>query len=254
MQIPSEIIYKVDYMARKHYDRHRGRVNWEAVSQEMRLPVLGCLECFDPQRTRIFPRRCPESEEWPAEDLLALKTFTETHFQHMSVYDWELSGKYMNIDHSDCIAKMWALSKFQMTPVLFDEVTEYRQAGLLWPTICRKTMCGCTADILRVVYASTNRSKVGKNKRPKAQFSISKHQHWTREEDEQLIDLLSQYDMGSDVDWNFISKTIGHSKNACRYRRILLRPRLARKRFGDTEDNFSDGTPTSASSPTMADR
>ncbi|KAJ2744564.1 hypothetical protein H4S06_005431, partial [Coemansia sp. BCRC 34490] len=55
-----------------------------------------------------------------------------------------------------------------------------------------------------------------------AQFRISKHQSWTADEDRQLLGLLSRFDDGHDIDWNFISKSIGHSKNACRYRRILL--------------------------------
>ncbi|KAJ1723753.1 hypothetical protein LPJ53_001921 [Coemansia erecta] len=249
MQIPLELVYRVGYAARKHYSTRTCRVNWEKVSKELRIPVLGCLECFDARQAGIPPRRLSESHEWPIEDIVALKQFTEANFQHMSVYDWELSGKYINIDHSDCIAKMWAVSKFQMSPMLFDEITDYRQAGLLWPTICHKTMCGCPPDILRVAYMSTNRSKVSKVKRPKAQFSISKHQHWTKEEDNKLVELLLQYDNKSDVDWNFISKTIGHSKNACRYRRILLRPRLKERQSADAEDNLSD-TLTSASSRT----
>ncbi|KAJ2374716.1 hypothetical protein IW150_002942 [Coemansia sp. RSA 2607] len=193
MHIPLELVYRVGYAARKHYNTRTCRVNWEMVSKELRIPIIGCLECFDARQAGIPLRRLPESHEWPVEDIVALKQFTETNFQHMSVYDWELSGKYINIDHSDCIAKMWA--------------------------------------------------------RPKAQFSISKHQHWTKDEDNKLVELLLQYDNKSDVDWNFISKTIGHSKNACRYRRILLRPRLNERQSADAEENLSD-TLTSASSRT----
>ncbi|KAJ1737823.1 hypothetical protein LPJ72_000121 [Coemansia sp. Benny D160-2] len=220
---------RVTHVARKHFDTQSGRTNWEAVSSELQVPLIHCVQSIDSRYEPFVPRHVPETAEWTVEDIGALKAFTETHFQdNMTVEDWTLVGKYMNIWYSDCIAKMWALSTFQMTPLLFSQISEYRQAGLLWPTICCKittdAACApsCSSDIVRYVYSTTNRDQLKAVRRPKAQFRISKHQSWTADEDRQLLDLLSRFDDGHDIDWNFISKSIGHSKNACRYRRILL--------------------------------
>ncbi|KAI9502802.1 hypothetical protein BX070DRAFT_152791 [Coemansia spiralis] len=214
--------------ALRYFDRRCGRTNWEAVAQELRTPLLECLQSVDSRHPIFHPRHIPETEEWSIDDIADLKQFTETYFQHsMTVDDWMLAGRYMNIYHNDCIAKMWALSTFQMTPLLFSQIAEYRQAGLLWPTICCKIGAPSgspspSSDIIRYLFATTNKDSLKPTKRPKAQFRISKHQHWTKEEDSQLLELLSRFNDGHDIDWNFISKSIGHSKNACRYRRILL--------------------------------
>ncbi|KAJ1666903.1 hypothetical protein IW140_003321 [Coemansia sp. RSA 1813] len=223
---------KVAFVARKHFDTtYRGRADWEAVSSEMQIPLIHCLQNLDSRYPPFVARHIPETVEWSVEDISALKSFTETYFQeYMTVDDWTLAGKYMNICYSDCIAKMWALSTFQMTPLLFSQISEYRQAGLLWPTICCKIAATalpadtppCSSDIVRYMYSTTNRDQLKPTKRPKAQFRISKHQTWTADEDKKLLDLLNRFDDGHDIDWNFISKSIGHSKNACRYRRILL--------------------------------
>ncbi|KAJ1894717.1 hypothetical protein LPJ66_005021 [Kickxella alabastrina] len=239
--------YRVGYAACKHFNHWYGRVNWEAVSDELQISVIDCLEYFDPLQAKIFPRRCPETEEWRIEDITSLKAFTEAHFrQKMSINDWVLAGKYINIMHSDCIAKMWALITFEMTPQLYVQITEYRRAGLLWPTICHRAKCERTMDIVRVVYANTNKETIAsRSRKRKTQFTISKHQHWTAAEDTMLIDLLDKYISGRDIDWNYISKTIGHSKNACRYRRILLRPRLKQnKGSAETEGGISDASAT----------
>ncbi|KAJ2322531.1 hypothetical protein IWW51_004194 [Coemansia sp. RSA 2702] len=214
---------RVSHVARRHFDLRHGRCHWEAVSHALQLPLLQCLDSFDAEHAQIRPRRLPEHSPWALDDLAALKSFTERHFRgQMTVDDWVLAGKYMNIVHSDCIAKMWALSALQMTPQLYARISEFRQAGLLWPTICAKAEVGALPDVLRFAYSSTSHDKVQKTRRPKAQFRISKHQHWTESEDKHLVALLERFGGGRDIDWNFISKTIGHSKNACRYRRILL--------------------------------
>ncbi|KAJ2789370.1 hypothetical protein H4R21_006755, partial [Coemansia helicoidea] len=193
----------------------------------------------------IALRQQGEDRPWAQEDIATLKEFTEAHFQRrMTVDDWVLTGKYMNICHSDCIAKMWSLNSFQMTPQLFAQITELRQAGLLWPTVCALLPADTgTPDIVRFAFASTTKSTVQKTKRPKAQFRISKHQHWTEDEDRQLLDLLARFDDGSDVDWNLISTTIGHSKNACRYRRILLqRSKKGRKSTSPRSESAATDT------------
>ncbi|KAJ2898747.1 hypothetical protein IWW38_001255 [Coemansia aciculifera] len=245
--MPVELKYRVSLTAKDYYSTTRGRVDWEGVSSELRLPIPKILQHFDESICGIRQRSLSETQDWGVEAVAALKSFTETYFQHcMSVDDWVLVGKYMNICHSDCVAKMWALGKFRMTPVLFEQITEYRDAGLLWPTICRNVMVDCTPDILRIAYATSTKDTLQKTKRPKAKFSISKHQHWSQEEDARLIDLLSQYGNGSDVDWNYISKTLGHSKNACRYRRILLRPRMKGTRSSsmDSDQGASSESPS----------
>ncbi|KAJ2852582.1 hypothetical protein IWW36_000211 [Coemansia brasiliensis] len=220
---------QVSYLSRRYYLLRAKRSDWELISHILRVPLLKCLEVFDHDRARVSPRYIPEHEEWRLEDIAALKSFTERYFRgKMTMDDWVLAGKYMNISHSNCIAKMWALDAFQMTPQLYAQITEFRHAGLLWPTIFAKVNNGqCTLDILRFAYSTTSKEQVQKIRRkykggPKAQFRISKHQHWTAEEDQHLLQLLGRFDDGRDIDWNFISKTIGHSKNACRYRRILL--------------------------------
>ncbi|KAJ2688420.1 hypothetical protein IWW39_002249 [Coemansia spiralis] len=249
MHISSEQKYRVSLTAKNYYNPARERVDWEGVCSELRLPILKALEHFDESICGIRQRSLSETQDWGIETLTALKSFTETHFQHcMSVDDWVLVGKYMNICHSDCVAKMWELGKFRMTPILFEQITEYRDAGLLWPTICRNTLADCTPDILRIAYATSNKDTLHKSKRPKAKFRISKHQHWSREEDAKLIELLSQYGNGNDVDWNYISKTLGHSKNACRYRRILLRPQIREAR-GSSMD--TDRAASSSESPSL---
>ncbi|KAJ2473519.1 hypothetical protein GGI02_000806 [Coemansia sp. RSA 2322] len=237
---------RVSYTAKHFFSTTRGRVDWEGVADELRIPMLKTLEYFDETIAGIHQRSIPETQDWGIEAVMALKAFTETYFQHcMSVEDWALVGKYMNICHSDCVAKMWALSKFRMTPLMYEQITEYRDAGLLWPTICRNIMAECTPDILRIAYATSTKDTLLKSKRPKAKFRISKHQHWSREEDARLVELLAQYGNGNDVDWNYISKTLGHSKNACRYRRILLRPQIngARDSGMDTDRETSSDTP-----------
>ncbi|KAJ1858923.1 hypothetical protein GGH12_001083 [Coemansia sp. RSA 1822] len=217
-----EMRNRVSYVAQRHYDVRRGRCDWETVSHALQEPLLACLRSFDARHSQIHPRRISGDTEWALDDIAALKQFTESHFRtQMTSDDWVLAGRYMNIAHSDCIAKMWTLNTFQMTPQLYSQIAEFRQAGLLWPTICSKAT-SCSPDILRFAYSTTSKDKVQKLRRPKAQFRISKHQHWTEDEDKHLTDLLSQFDNGRDIDWNYISKTIGHSKNACRYRRILL--------------------------------
>ncbi|KAJ2045570.1 hypothetical protein GGI01_002441 [Coemansia sp. RSA 376] len=244
----SELKYRVSLTAKNYYNPSKERVDWEGVSNELRMPIPKALEYFDESICGIRQRSISESQDWGIETLTALKSFTETYFQHcMSVEDWILVGKYMNICHSDCVAKMWALGKFRMTPILFEQITEYRDAGLLWPTICRNT-ADCTPDILRIAYATSNKETLYQSKRPKAKFRISKHQHWSREEDARLVELLSQYGNGNDVDWNYISKTLGHSKNACRYRRILLRPQIQGAR-GSSID--TDHGASSSDSPSL---
>ncbi|KAJ2617301.1 hypothetical protein H4S08_000402 [Coemansia sp. RSA 1365] len=220
-----EIRNRVSYVARRHFDMRRRRCDWEEISFALQIPLLQCLYNFDASHSRIMPRHMTEDKEWTLDDIEALKSFIEIHFHHrMTVDDWVLAGKYMNVYHSDCISKMWALNAFQMTPQLFAQISELRQAGLLWPTICSTlSATNCTPDIMRFVYSTTTRENVQRLRRPKAQFRISKHQHWTEDEDRQLISLLERFGDGHDIDWNFISKAIGHSKNACRYRRILLR-------------------------------
>ncbi|KAJ1742542.1 hypothetical protein LPJ78_001833 [Coemansia sp. RSA 989] len=214
---------QVYYLSRRYYLLRAKRSDWELIAHILRVPLLKCLEAFDHDKARVMPRHIPEHEEWRLEDIAALKNFTERYFKgKMTIQDWVLAGKYMNISHSNCIAKMWALDAFQMTPQLYAKITEFRHAGLLWPTIFAKVNPQCTLDILRFAYSTTSKEQVQKIRRPKAKFRISKHQHWTAEEDQRLLQLLGRFDDGRDIDWNFISKTIGHSKNACRYRRILL--------------------------------
>ncbi|KAJ2554890.1 hypothetical protein EV175_002440 [Coemansia sp. RSA 1933] len=230
--IPSELSDTVASVARKHFDCDRGRSDWEAVSSELQMPLLQCLQMLDSKEQPFVERHIPETIGWSIDDISALKVFTEMYFQeNMTVADWTLAGKYMNISYSDCIAKMWALSTFQMTPLLFSQISEYRQAGLLWPTIASKlsaatpptgTASPCSSDIVRYMYSTTNKDQLRPVKRPKAQFRISKHQTWTAEEDKKLLELLTRFDDGHDIDWSHISKSIGHSKNACRYRRIIL--------------------------------
>ncbi|KAJ2162626.1 hypothetical protein GGF46_000499 [Coemansia sp. RSA 552] len=196
------------------------------------------------------PRKLAEAQVWTLEDVAALKEFTEVHFRHrMSVGDWSLAGKFMNIHHSNCIAKMWELNRFHMTPQLYSQITEFRQAGLLWPTICEQPAVGaCSPDILRFVYTTTPKDKVKKPRREKPKFSISRHQHWNADEDRKLLGLLDQFGDGRDIDWNFISKSIGHSKNACRYRRIrLMRDRQDREGSQTISDTSADGTLVSPS-------
>ncbi|KAJ2488524.1 hypothetical protein IWW47_005372 [Coemansia sp. RSA 2052] len=245
--ISAELKYRVSLTAKDYYSATRGRVNWEGVSSELRMPIPKILQHFDESICGIRQRSLSEAQDWGVEALMALKSFTETYFQHcMSVDDWILVGKYMNISHSDCVAKMWALGKFRMTAILYEQITEYRDAGLLWPTIYRNVVVDCTLDILRIAYATNTKDTLYKSKRPKAKFRISKHQHWSQEEDAQLIELLSQYGNGNDVDWNYISKTLGHSKNACRYRRILLRPQSKGTRGSsiDTDHGASSESPS----------
>ncbi|KAJ1892248.1 hypothetical protein LPJ81_005591, partial [Coemansia sp. IMI 209127] len=218
--IPLDFGDKVAVVARKHFDTRRGRADWEAVSSEMQTPLLYCLQGLDSRYPPFIARQIPEAVGWPVEDISALKAFTETYFQeNMTVDDWTLAGKYMNICYSDCIAKMWALSTFQMTPLLFSQISEYRQAGLLWPTIACKIEASaappagttttppppCSSDVVRYMYSTTNKDELRPAKRPKAQFRISKHQTWTAEEDKKLLDLLTRFDDGHDIDWNFIS-------------------------------------------------
>lgn len=227
-RISHEMKEQVARLARRHYSTRWDRVNWRLVCEALNMPLLSTLKCYEPQLAHIEPRQFPDTQEWPIEDVELLRAFTDTHFTHtMSVDDWILAAKYINIAQSDCIAKMWALSKFQMTPKLYTQISEYRTAGLLWPTIYRSVGMGgknTTLDILRVTYTNTVKSGgARKQKRQKATFRISKHQHWNKQEDNHLLSLLKQFESGRDIDWNYISKETGHSKNACRYRRILLR-------------------------------
>ncbi|KAJ2747987.1 hypothetical protein GGI20_000074 [Coemansia sp. BCRC 34301] len=170
--MPAELKYRVSLTAKDYYSASRRRVDWEGVAGELRMPIPKMLQHFDESICGIRQRSLPETQDWGFEAVAALKSFTEKYFQHcMSVDDWILVGKYMNICHSDCVAKMWELGKVRMTPMLFEQITECRDAGLLWPTICRNVMTDCTPDILRIAYATSTKDTLQKCKRKSSSSS-----------------------------------------------------------------------------------
>ncbi|KAJ2783473.1 hypothetical protein H4R18_001682 [Coemansia javaensis] len=214
-------VERVSKVANKCHDRRTGRCSWEAVSEELRVPVLRCLQLFDRKDAKIPQRGLLGSDVWPLEDVERLEMFTKRYFsgKEMNSHDWELVGKYMNIAPRHCISKMWAVDSCKLNPALYDSIRDLFRDGVLWPTIVElHSALRHTYDVVRFVYGQTDRATLKKQRRPKAQYSINKHEVWNDAEDRHLAQLLEMFPVGQDVDWNFVSKTVGHSKNACRYR------------------------------------
>ncbi|KAJ1952605.1 hypothetical protein GGI12_006203, partial [Dipsacomyces acuminosporus] len=120
-----QLVQRVTDTAQQHFDKSKGRCNWEAVAKELGMSVVGCLKLYDVDASSIQQRSRPALKDWPNEDRKVMLRFAQKQFGKQYKNFWDLIGIYMNVKYLDCADVGRRLTKHRMTDELFDRITEY---------------------------------------------------------------------------------------------------------------------------------
>ncbi|KAJ2780958.1 hypothetical protein H4R18_003156 [Coemansia javaensis] len=136
------------------YDRERGRIDWELVSAELGLPLIGCLHMFDASVSTVAVRSLPGAGDWADDEMLVMRDFVSANFEALAGDGWRLVGVYMNASGADCLDAYRRIRRGKLTPEMCKVLGEWRGDGMEWDEIHRLHPIWPTSDALRVSFSA----------------------------------------------------------------------------------------------------
>ncbi|KAJ2741585.1 hypothetical protein GGI20_005088 [Coemansia sp. BCRC 34301] len=127
---------RVTRAAEKHFDSALGRCNWQAVSSEVGLPLIECVDLFDASASMIKPRSLIDTTGgWSKMDVDELKQFVAAYFADSSAVDRKLVGAFMNVDVLECQHIGQGTINGLVNAVAYRRICEYCESGRRWKGI-----------------------------------------------------------------------------------------------------------------------
>ncbi|KAJ1864657.1 hypothetical protein LPJ78_003227 [Coemansia sp. RSA 989] len=186
-----ELSAKVAHAAQQRYSNCR--CDWEAVAQELDMPLLECLDLYDASQSSISPRSFPKLVDWPDEELQLLQQFVNKNFNSMTTKEWRLVEIYMNVKQVDCSGAYTLISSKPMSPEVADLISKYREAGLKWKDIHSRFTIYSTHDSLRASY------KLFTRKPHSMPETGKKYIKWTEAQTDRVRELIQKHYMPGSV-------------------------------------------------------
>ncbi|KAJ1740267.1 hypothetical protein LPJ68_003934 [Coemansia sp. RSA 1086] len=186
-----ELSAKVTHAAQQRYSNCR--CDWEAVAQELDMPLLECLDLYDASQSSISPRSFPKLVDWPDEELQLLQQFVNKNFNSMTTKEWRLVEIYMNVKQVDCSGAYTLISSKPMSPEVADLISKYREAGLKWKDIHSRFTIYSTHDSLRASY------KLFTRKPHSMPETGKKYIKWTEAQTDRVRELIQKHYMPGSV-------------------------------------------------------
>ncbi|KAJ2780254.1 hypothetical protein H4R18_003566 [Coemansia javaensis] len=225
---------RVTECADRAYDAERGRIDWETVAAELRLPLIGCLHMFDASLSAVAVRRLPDPDDWPVEDERAMVDFVSDNFGTLAGDVWRLAGVYMNTTKPDCLAAYCRIKRLKMTTGVHESIKKYREDGVSWKDIHKmfpvyKDATERIREIVKRHYTTLYPSlaiNVAMREFPSRSHSSIKSMHIAMirqkaaEPQQGLLDTVDQevqrqYESGLGVNWTKISRAVGLTELEC---------------------------------------
>ncbi|KAJ2745377.1 NADH-cytochrome b5 reductase-like [Coemansia sp. BCRC 34301] len=142
---------RVTMAAERHFDSVLGRCNWNAVSIEVGLPLIECVDLFDASVSTIKPQSLIDTTGgWPKADVDELKYFVAAYFADSSAVDWKLAGAFMNVDSLECRRIGQGTYNGPINAVAYKRICEYREFGRCWKDIHQHFWQYPTSTVLRI--------------------------------------------------------------------------------------------------------
>ncbi|KAJ2782861.1 hypothetical protein H4R18_002010 [Coemansia javaensis] len=179
---------RVTECADQAYDTERGRIDWEAVAAELRLPLVGCLHMFDASLSVITVRQLPGPARWSKDDRCAILDFVSDNFGTLAGDVWRLAGVYINASEADCLAAYRRLKHSKITAGVREAIQKYREDGMSWGDI--HNMFPVYSDGLKLKYAFDYTRRHGPSTPDSRSHSQAK---WTPAETERIEEIVKQY-------------------------------------------------------------
>ncbi|KAJ2674700.1 hypothetical protein IWW42_001546 [Coemansia sp. RSA 1085] len=186
-----ELSAKVTHAAQQRYSN--SRCDWEAVAQELDMPLLECLDLYDASQSSISPRSFPKLVDWPDEELQLLQQFVNKNFNSMTTKEWRLVEIYMNVKQVDCSGAYTLISSKPMSPEVADLISKYRETGLKWKDIHSRFTIYSTHDSLRASY------KLFTRKPHSMPETGKKYIKWTEAQTDRVRELIQKHYMPGSV-------------------------------------------------------
>ncbi|KAJ2779383.1 hypothetical protein H4R18_004051, partial [Coemansia javaensis] len=217
---------RVTECADQAYDAERGRIDWEAVAAELRLPLIGCLHMFDASLSAVAVRRLPGPADWSKDDVRAMAGFVADNFGTLAGDIWRMAGVYMNTTEADCLAAYRRLKDAKMTDSVYESIQKLREDGVSWRDIHKIFPVHKNSVVLQSAFRRAKGicQRVPDTKKPPTK--------WTQAETERIREISTmtltmhhadavnqevqrQYESGLGVDWAAVSRAVGLSEIKC---------------------------------------
>ncbi|KAJ2785462.1 hypothetical protein H4R18_000545 [Coemansia javaensis] len=229
---------RVTECADRAYDAERGRIDWEAVAAELRLPLIGCLHMFDASLSAVAVRQPPDPGDWPVDDEHAMADFVADNFGTLAGDVWRLAGVYMNTREADCLAAYRRLKGVKMTAGVHESIKKFREDGVSWREIYKMFPVHKNLVALQSGFRCVKRNcqRVPDTKKTPAKWTqaeterikeiVRQHYHVmircqkAFEPQQEHVDAVNQEvqrqrESGLDIDWVAVSWAVGLSELDC---------------------------------------
>ncbi|KAJ2785446.1 hypothetical protein H4R18_000529 [Coemansia javaensis] len=178
---------RVTECADRAYSAVRGRIDWEAVTAELGLPLIGCLHMFDASLSAVVVRRLPDLADWSVGDERAMVDFVLDNFGTLVGDVWRLVGVYMNVSEADCLAAYRRLKGVRMPISVYESIKGYREDGVPWKDIHNMfPVYKSTAALLNAFHCANKRS-------PSVLGGKKAQAKWTPAETKRIKEILKQH-------------------------------------------------------------
>ncbi|KAJ1661687.1 hypothetical protein GGF38_003505, partial [Coemansia sp. RSA 25] len=178
---------RVARAAARHFDSASSWCNWSAVSKEIGLPLIECLDLFDASTSTIKPRSLIETAGgWSKADMDELRQFVVTNFADSLTVDWRIAGAYMNIDALECQHVGLGTYNELINAVAYRQICAYCESGVSWKDIHWHFLQYPKWDTLRSKYRWFHAKQEGK---PGLRLTTK----WTDDERHRAKEIVSQH-------------------------------------------------------------
>ncbi|KAJ2438492.1 hypothetical protein GGF42_008275, partial [Coemansia sp. RSA 2424] len=178
---------RVTRAAARHFDSASSWCNWSAMSRELGLSLIECLDLFDASILTIQPRSLIETAGgWSKAEVGELRQFVATNFADSSTVDWRIAGAYMNIDALECQRVGLGTYDDTINAVAYRRIFAYRESGVRWKDIHQHFLQYPEWNSLRSRYIWFHAKEEGK---PGLRLTTN----WTDDECHRAKEIVSQH-------------------------------------------------------------
>ncbi|KAJ2716754.1 hypothetical protein H4R19_000462 [Coemansia spiralis] len=172
---------KVTLLADRNQNAALGRSDWEAVANELGIPVVDALCLFDVEASQVPVRQMPSFADWSPADTQALRQFIASTFLECGRNEWQLAGIYMNVRPADCRYVVITLETNTMTFDLLRLLTKRLEKGDTWDALYKDyPVADSERGLQRLYYSILHTPSLLRERRDRHKWSFMENSIFAR--------------------------------------------------------------------------